>query len=379
MDDEKRTVLVAALSAYADSISQNRVQLDLEQGKGKGKASDDDMDLTAELQSHINLCGELVNCITDATPCKDIVRTSEPGETASKSLENELELYKDLEKIFGESPARSNSQVEDNWWADLSTTVPSHQTGTSFSRPQQSYIVDSEPYINPFTGLPVIPDTGYEAGPSNRAPAPLRESPRLPSLPLTLCTQPDAFDTSEADARVLRYPPLSPHPLSLSLEPSSKAALRFNPNLFDRRAPLQVPLEASSTTPSATLLAEIPASPLHSPRALKYQEPQQRLISSEAPRDYGFAHATSLRRKPVNTEHQADILPPKSYHPLSSIPFKYPNEQPTISLPSPSDWVADPQDNIEGGRYAVSYVSNTGPVSTRFLLLEINLLILIFL
>ncbi len=56
MYDNKRTVLVAALTAYADLLAKNTQQLDLEQGKGKSRASKDDVDLDSEVKNQIAIC-----------------------------------------------------------------------------------------------------------------------------------------------------------------------------------------------------------------------------------------------------------------------------------------------------------------------------------
>lgn len=86
MDNEKRAVLVAALSAYADLLVKNSTQLDIEQGKGKGKASDDDIDLNAEIQDQINLCSELADVLTGAASSKCIARALE-SERPPRSLQ----------------------------------------------------------------------------------------------------------------------------------------------------------------------------------------------------------------------------------------------------------------------------------------------------
>ena len=83
MDDGKRTVLVAALSAYAELLANNTARLDLEQGKGKGKASDNDVDLKAEIEDQLKLCGELTYYINKPTFGKDFVGTFEPVELDS--------------------------------------------------------------------------------------------------------------------------------------------------------------------------------------------------------------------------------------------------------------------------------------------------------
>jgi hypothetical protein len=99
MDDAKRTVLVAALSAYADLLAKNTARLGLEQGKGKGKASDDDVDLTAEIQNQIKLCGELTNTVTNATSAEDIARTFRPAGVASKPPKDEHESWEGLKRV----------------------------------------------------------------------------------------------------------------------------------------------------------------------------------------------------------------------------------------------------------------------------------------
>ena len=118
MDDAKRTVLVAALSAYADLLAKNTAQLALEQGKGKGKASDDDVDLTAEIQNEIKLCGELTNSITGATSDSDISRTFEEAAVASKPANNEYDSWEWLKKVFGKALLRSKSKTGNNWWTN---------------------------------------------------------------------------------------------------------------------------------------------------------------------------------------------------------------------------------------------------------------------
>lgn len=117
MDDAKRTVLVAALSAYADLLARNTAQLEREQsqGKGKGRASKYEVDLTTEIQSHIKLCGELSTSITDATSSKDIARTFEPVGVASKPPRNEPESWDRFGNVSENAPLRSNSQTGNNW------------------------------------------------------------------------------------------------------------------------------------------------------------------------------------------------------------------------------------------------------------------------
>jgi hypothetical protein len=87
----KRTVLVAALSTYAELLASSTARLDLEQGKGKGKASDDDVDLKAEIEDQLKLCGEVTSYINNPTFGKDFAETFERVELdSSESLSNQL-------------------------------------------------------------------------------------------------------------------------------------------------------------------------------------------------------------------------------------------------------------------------------------------------
>lgn len=74
MDDEKRTVLVAALSAYASLLRENAAQLEREKGKGKSREGDDDVDVASEVRNQISICNELCTHITSASSSKDIAR-----------------------------------------------------------------------------------------------------------------------------------------------------------------------------------------------------------------------------------------------------------------------------------------------------------------
>src|SRR5271156_3000941 len=180
-----------------------------------------------------------------------------------------------------------------------STAALNQQTKPSFSNPQNPYVVDNEPYINPFTGLPVIPETGYEAGPSNRPPAPLREPPRPPSLQPTVPTRTRSMPV-EPTREPPRPPSLPSHPLSSPLESSFKAPIR-PPKPSHLRAPPIVPPQPTSIR-SATLPPQIPAPsppPLWAPEA---QQSQQRLIAPETPPEYGLTRMSSITEKQVVTE-----------------------------------------------------------------------------
>lgn len=153
--------MVAALSTYAELLASSTARLDLEQGKGKGKASDDDVDLKAEIEDQLKLCGEVTSYINNPTFGKDFAETFERVELdSSESLSNQLK----------ESTAFWKGQNDGRWWTDSSQdTITSkvnrnQPSKTGFFYSQQSYIVEDEPYPDPFTGLPVIPETGYKGG-----------------------------------------------------------------------------------------------------------------------------------------------------------------------------------------------------------------------
>ncbi|KAI9783407.1 MAG: hypothetical protein M1839_003942 [Geoglossum umbratile] len=348
MDDVKRTVLVAALSAYADLLAKNTAQLDLEQGKGKGKASDNDVDLTVEIRNQIKLCSELTDSITDATSSKDIARTFEPAGVASNSLEDEHESWERLKGVLKESPAN---------------------VGPSFSGPQRSYVVDKEPYTNPFTGLPVVPETGYEAGPSDRPPPPLREPPR--SHP-TVSTQ--AFPIPVEPTREL--PGLPPLSLLLPLEPPSKAPIRPPKPLHLQSLPLP---PRPAPTCSATLPPQIPAPPPLPLSPSGPQQPQQGLTASATSPEHGLTRGSNVEQKLATTEQQNDILPSQLYHPLADTSSISPYEQPLISSPHPFDLGTAIQDSSGGVPGDGDHIPNAAHVSTKSLLPEINLLVLAFL
>src|SRR5436305_3380497 len=118
MDDAKRTVLVAALSAYAELLAKNTAQLALEQGKGKGKASDDDVDLAVEIHNEINLCSELANTITGATSSGDITQSVKDAAGASNPPKDGHVLWEELEKVLEQALLRSPSQIGNNLWTD---------------------------------------------------------------------------------------------------------------------------------------------------------------------------------------------------------------------------------------------------------------------
>lgn len=144
MEGAKRTVLVAALSTYADLLAKNTSDLSLEPRKGKGKASDDDVDLEAETQDQIKLCGHLIHEVTE---CDE--------DTGCRSGDNSPV----------ETPRRTRSSAR--------VQRPSTTSLRAKRRSSTQYEYHDEEYIDPFTGLPVVPETGFEPGPSTRPPAPL--------------------------------------------------------------------------------------------------------------------------------------------------------------------------------------------------------------
>jgi hypothetical protein len=315
MDDGKRTVLVAALSAYAELLAKNAKQLDLEQGKGKGRASDNDVDIKVEIQNEIKICGELSNRITEANSSGDIARTFESVCP---------EPWEGLENVPEKCTTENKSQTGNSWGNTSSqnfyapTAVSSQPTTLSSPKPHQSYIVEDEPYTNPFTGLLVITETGYEAGPSNRSPPPLRNSPRPPSLPS--------------------------RPLPMRSRLSSEAPVRPASKPLHLRARPIMPSQ-----PAPTLSATLPPQrPVPSPPPLPAPEPQklQRTLTTLAPPpEYGLIHMSNGAEKEVATEQHAYISPSDKF---SNIP-SHPNAQPPIpSLSSPIGSEAGIKDVREG-------------------------------
>jgi hypothetical protein len=148
MEAGRKSILVAALSTYADLLAKSTSELDLGQGKGKGKASDDDVDLEAERLDQLNLCGEL---IAEATSNKD--KASAYGEDDNNQPRGAIPK--------GFSP---------DWHASkaLFTSGPKRKTAVLQGHDPP------EEYTDPLTGFPVIQETGFEPGPSSRPPQPMR-------------------------------------------------------------------------------------------------------------------------------------------------------------------------------------------------------------
>ncbi|KAI9866830.1 MAG: hypothetical protein M1813_000772 [Trichoglossum hirsutum] len=364
MDDAKRTVLAAALSTYAELLAKNSVELRLEQRKGKGKVLGYDMDLTAEVQSQLKLCVELNDSIASATSGKDIARTFELAEVTSKPPKNEHESWEELEEASDESFTTSKSQTGNDWQTDPfqdphpSTVASDQQTRLSFQKLQQSYVVDNEPYINPFTGLPVIPETGYEPGPSSRPPAPLQELSLQPTAPTR---------APSILVKPTREPPelsqLSSHSLRLPPGPSSKVPIR-PPKPPHLRAPpivhTQPTLARPATLPSQRPTASPPQGPTLSPPlwATKPQQLQRELVAPATPPEYSLPQESSGTRKPAATEEQANILPSQVYRPLAITSSTSLYEQPSIPLPSPFDWVTGIPDSREGASRDEEHVTS---------------------
>lgn len=197
MDDEKKSVLVAALSVYADLLAKNKRDLDLEQGKGKGKATDLDVDLDAEVQNHIDICGELSDRVREAATDKDLVRAF----TASIDLNagNQLSYRdeNDCDNINTTNDACISREMDNqtgDWRRSLDFDTTNRHSSSIKVQTHNPFIttLDDEPYENPFTGLPVIRETGYEAGPSHSklTASPLQTKPLPASPPSTHVAKP---------------------------------------------------------------------------------------------------------------------------------------------------------------------------------------------
>jgi hypothetical protein len=141
MGDGKRSLLVAASSKYADKLVRRTSTLKLERGKGKGKESDKDLELEETKQG------------------------SNGG----------------LEGPKREGPSRGHHAST----ASPSLRVKRASTLPSFKQPD-------EDYINPFTGIPVIRDTGFEPGSSRKVPPLRRELHRTATAPIPRISQPQS-------------------------------------------------------------------------------------------------------------------------------------------------------------------------------------------
>ncbi|KAH6673512.1 hypothetical protein B0J14DRAFT_638530 [Halenospora varia] len=349
MDDEKRTMLVAALSAYAELLAKNTEQLELEQGKGKGKAFDDDVDLKAEVQNQIKICGELSNQITDATSSRDIART--------------LELVcPEPQEGFGNTPkkwhTKNKSETWNNWENNTSqnsydpTTASTQPTTLSSAKSRQSYMVEDEPYINPFTGLHVITETGYEAGPSDRllpGPPPLLNPPKPPSLtsrPLPMLPG------------LSSEPPAWPAPKSVHLQecpiiPSQPTRTR------SATLPPQIPAPPPPPSAQSTLNRSMTVPPRRPVPLLSAIEPQklQQTLTTSAPEEYGLIHMSNRLEGGAATAHRAGSFTSNKFSDITSPA----NAQAPISSSSPLDSEAEIQNVREGGSRYEDKVKNSTP------------------
>jgi hypothetical protein len=146
MEEGRKSVLVAALSTYADLLAKSTSEVDRALGKGKAKASDDDVDVQAERLDQLKLCGQL---IAEATTCED----EDPGCGKSDSPKGSIPG-----SYHRERRSSSNSMR-----AKRTSSAPKYHHHT-------------EEYLDPFTGLPVLQETGFEPGPSTKPARPIRTS-----------------------------------------------------------------------------------------------------------------------------------------------------------------------------------------------------------
>ena len=355
MDNAKRTVLVAALSVYAELLGKNTEQLDLEQGKGKGKASDDDVDLKTEIQTQIKICSELSDQIRNATSGKDIARMLEVAcpEPCKK------------QEIGQKKSPNENTVASGNLWENASfqgfyapTAASSQPPIRSSPKAPKAYVIDDEPYINPFTGFPVIQESGFEAGPSNISRPPLRTAPRppiVPSRPL-----PRRSDSSEPPT------PPPPKPQHLRARPlvPPKSMIDLSTLLPpERKAPL--PPQSTDLTPtrSATLPPQRPAPPLPPFPTLEPQEVQRPLATS-APPKHGLP--------PMSSEEYGGPMTERFWSTTSVVNIQLPPP------PAPYDWEADIQDVREESRRNDEQVAKLSQVSTSPCFVFVKWLILTF-
>jgi hypothetical protein len=350
MDDGAKTVLVAALSVYAELLAKNTEQLDLEQGKGKGKATEDDVDLKEEIRKQIKICGDLSNRITD----------SESGKKIAQSLvAGSIEPWEELEKGSKKCPPAYTFGSEDKWENNSVENID-HSTSKSVQPPlkssitsQKAYGFEEEPYINPFTGLTVLPETGYEAGPSNRLPPPLRAAPKLPTIP-------------PRPGRRLSEPPVRPPPKPMHLRVGSVTYTQETPALsvaWPPKRPAPPPPPSSSyltLSQSATLPPRMPLIPPPQPRALESPSSQTKITDFPLPLGYDLTPRNNITQE-IAREQYAPIVPSYKSPGTSSTANIY---QPTSSL-SPYDWEAEIQDVREAGPGYQGQVVNITHVSTK--------------
>ena len=129
MDDAKRSVMVAALSAYSGLLEEHAARRETESGKGKSRQTEDDFFVSRELESDLRVCEELKTALSNRISDKDAVG----------SLGNGLAAIADEMKLHRSTTALMEEDYED------------------------------EPYLNLFTGKPVVIEGETEAGPSARS------------------------------------------------------------------------------------------------------------------------------------------------------------------------------------------------------------------
>lgn len=294
MDDNKRTVLVAALSAYAELLAKNTQQLDLEQGKGKHKAGDEDVDLDQEVKNQIAICGELVKTVTAAPALADV----------------------------NEEQESEDSSWGSGWGSGWATAKPKERARIGKEKGKQHQLIEideEEELLDPFTGRPITAETGYEAGPSDRPPAPLRQTPKTPqnsSHPLELFH--NSFYAPSTK-------PLPRRPMEYEWEPATSSTTASNQyqdsDLFN----------PSSWAPE----------PLRS---------QRDLFNTENASQTGLARMSSTKRKDVSVNHIQDTKPQHKYIAYSpptgdagDIPYSLAYEEPTKDIPN-VEWEAKYRD-----------------------------------
>jgi len=180
MEEGRRTVLVAALSAYVEQLANYRSRLNLEEGKGKAKASEDDVDLNFEVRDQLKVVEELSSQLMEKT-----VRL--------QSLDASLDPF----QCQDDSNLRSSKPIE---------------SVCSYSK--SSFFYDEGPIVNLCTGLPIFQETGYEPGPSTRPPPPIRKAPNLPpNKPPTRPPKPSRLRSPSSLVRSVTSPPQRQPPL----------------------------------------------------------------------------------------------------------------------------------------------------------------------
>ena len=129
MDDAKRSVMVAALSAYSDLLEQHAARREHESGKGKSRQTEDDVFVAGELQSELRVCEELKTAFSNRISDNDTAGSLGQG------------------------------------LAEIADEMKLHRSPTALM--EEDY--EDEPYLNLFTGKPAVIEGETEAGPSTRS------------------------------------------------------------------------------------------------------------------------------------------------------------------------------------------------------------------